>query len=158
MHRTDSVDEAYAWIVKQLRGEGAGAAGGEVVAWCSARAGSPAPQPRWPSSDSPVSCSKGGSSGDSAPGQTLAACFQGRDDAGAPNRQRLLRRGLERSPRAQGGRSVLDVRVVQPGFAPTPPSPVQIYRFTSNDAMSWTLRSDRAGFCGHERTMGPGRQ
>jgi len=75
--------------------------------------------------------------------QDHARLLSGRNNAGTPDRRRFRRRRLERSPRDQGGRAVLDVRILQYGTF-LPPSTVQVYRFTSSDATSWTL--DPAGW------------
>jgi sucrose-6-phosphate hydrolase SacC (GH32 family) len=92
-----------------------------------------------------ASCSGGGSTSDTAPGPTLdaskiaAACFQGGITpelklgdgfTGADwNDPHVLKVGGEYWMYASSNL----------GFAPTPPSPVQIYRFTSTDAVNWTL-------------------
>ena len=94
-----------------------------------------------------ASCSGsgGGSTSDTAPVPTVdaskiaAACFQGGTTpelhigsgfAGADwNDPHVLKVGGEYWMYASSNL----------GFAPTPPSPVQIYRFTSTDAVSWTL-------------------
>jgi predicted GH43/DUF377 family glycosyl hydrolase len=91
-----------------------------------------------------VSCGGGGSSDNSPPGPTLdstkigSACFQGGAApeigigdgfAGADwNDPHVLKVGAEYWMYASSNL----------GFAPTPPSPVQIYRLTSTDAASWT--------------------
>jgi len=46
VHRTDSVDDAYEWIVKQLSKRRWGSRGDAVA--CGSGARSPAPRPRWP--------------------------------------------------------------------------------------------------------------
>jgi hypothetical protein len=88
-----------------------------------------------------VSCSGsgGGSASGTAPGPTLDACFQGGITpelklgdgfTGADwNDPHVLKVGAEYWMYASSNL----------GFAPTPPSPVQIYRFTSTDAATWTL-------------------
>jgi len=87
-----------------------------------------------------VSC-KSGSSGDNAPGQTLAACFQG---GTAPE----LQIGSGFANAAWNDPHVLKVGAEywmyassNLGFPPAgpPSSPAQIYRFTSPDAVTWTL-------------------
>ena len=88
-----------------------------------------------------VACSKGGSTSDAAPGSALGACFQG---GTAPELQigsgfanadwndpHVLKVGAEYWMYASSNL----------GFPPAGPasSPVQIYRFTSPDAVTWTL-------------------
>jgi len=71
MHRTRfGRRKAYALDREPAR-ESAGAAGGEVVAWCSAPRGGRLRRSRGGRPRLAVSCSKGGSSGRQRPGQTL---------------------------------------------------------------------------------------
>jgi hypothetical protein len=92
-----------------------------------------------------VSCGGGGSSDGPAPGPTVDAskitpgCFQGgttrelQIGSGFPNADwndpHVIKVGGEYWMYASSNL----------GFPPTPPSPVQIYRFTSTDAVNWTL-------------------
>src|SRR5262245_54290269 len=109
-----------------------------------------------------AACSGGGSSSAAAPAldasKIAPACFQGGAFTADQARRRVRRRRLERSPRAEGRRAVLDVRVVQHGFRADAAFagtdlPLHLERRLDLDP-----ESVDAGADGERRAMGPGRQ